>query len=121
LTQTKFLSRQPHRFSRALSRLAVVTVDACSPTSKTTDGETKNVKQTTHQQDLPCRQETWFETISWVFRAFNVRKTVYWVYGEMGACFAVAELIKRKTGHQYHYDNLGLDTICYFPRIEDER
>jgi hypothetical protein len=42
-------------------------------------------------------------------------------YGEMGTCFAVAELIKRKTGHQYHYDNLGLDTICYFPRIEDER
>ena len=42
-------------------------------------------------------------------------------YGEMGACFAVAELIKRKTGHQYHYDNLGLDTICYFPRIDDER
>jgi len=39
----------------------------------------------------------------------------------MGACFAVAELIKRKTGHQYHHDSLGLDTICYFPAVEDER
>ena len=42
-------------------------------------------------------------------------------YGEKGVCFAVAEFIKRKTGHQYHYDNLGLDTICYFPDIEDDR
>ena len=42
-------------------------------------------------------------------------------YGEKGACFAVAELVKRKTGHQYHHDDLALDTICYFPAIEDKR
>ena len=42
-------------------------------------------------------------------------------YGERGACIALAELIKRKTGHRYCYDNLALDTVCYFPAIEDGR
>jgi hypothetical protein len=42
-------------------------------------------------------------------------------YGEQGTCFALAEFIKRKTGHHYNYDNLALDTVCYFPAIEDER
>jgi hypothetical protein len=42
-------------------------------------------------------------------------------YGEEGACFGVAELIKRKTGYTYKCDDLARDTICYFPDIEDRR
>jgi len=40
-------------------------------------------------------------------------------YGDHGPCMAAAEFIKQKTGLSYRYDNLALDTICYFPGVED--
>ena len=48
-------------------------------------------------------------------------KTCIGFYGERGPCIAVAELVKKKTGRSYRSDNLGFDTICYFPDIEDHR
>jgi len=51
---------------------------------------------------------------------FMYGKTCVGFYGDLGPCVATAEFIKKKIGRSYSRDNLGFDTICYFPDIEDQ-